>query len=731
MKPGPFSAAVAAILFFATACIPPAAGQDSQGKVAICDHHVHLLSPQLLSDWKAAGAAFSREDADYTDVERVFASQNVSSAFLVSMAHLYASPEGGILPAGDGATTTTEQQRVALENDWIARAVARVPDRAIGFFSVNPLRDYATDEMNRCRQRGLTGLKLHLPACGVDLRNASHLARLKDVFKWAADNRVPVLLHLFTAEPDGDVQAVSRLFWRELAGSCKGLDLCLAHLGSAGGFNRASQTLLDEFLLFRESGIPAGSDVHFDLSGAVLAAETDGLPATSPEMCQRLAGYIRTVGADRFFFASDYPVFSPAASAAALKDGLAMAEPDFDRLMQNHSKHFDELKSEAFGPFTVPLPVPPPADAVVLLDDRGTSLFLNRNGAAIDWAMEGGIVTSTPNGHHANHIVSDLHFRDAEIHAEFLVPGESDGNSGIYLHGGYELQILNSWGRAEVTAQDLGSLYGFAPPLVNASRPPGEWQSFDIRYRAPRRDPSGRIVEDGVLTAWLNGQLVQNKTRFGEPKSGFRPFLYRTTDYLRSLAEQYRRTQTGPLFLQDHGNPVRFRNLWIRPLDGLSFRSTEQRASQLEASVAELRATFGNWTVETSTFDPNGELTGQVAENCRFDWLEVDRVLTGRMETSDGAAVTAVQICLDRARHRLELSTVGSDGRLWTLTGEPGSDSRLSGEFEKDDGRKYRLRITCRILPDGALEWTTAQTTDGGQTWLPEKTRVFRRPTGD
>jgi hypothetical protein len=160
-----------------------------------------------------------------------------------------------------------------------------------------------------------------------------------------------------------------------------------------------------------------------------------------------------------------------------------------------------------------------------------------------------------------------LHLRDAEIHVEFAVDARAEGNSGVYIHGNYELQIFNSFGKQNPDAHDEGAIYDFHAPLVNASRKPGEWQVYDIRHRAPRRDDEGKIVQQGAITAWLNGQLVQDRSRFGEPRSVYHPFRYGTTPYLQKIWQRQLQTSTGPLFLQDHGSPTRFRNVWARPLD--------------------------------------------------------------------------------------------------------------------------------------------------------------------
>lgn len=224
-----------------------------------------------------------------------------------------------------------------------------------------------------------------------------------------------------------------------------------------------------------------------------------------------------------------------------------------------------------FAPDQSKLPVAPPKDAIVLFDGEKANLFLSRTGGDVSWPIEDGALVSSRGGGNTNHIVSRLHFRDADIHVEFMLPEKGSGNSGVYIHGNYELQIQNSYGKEKIGNGDMGAVYGFSKPLVNACRKPGEWQVYDIRYRAPRRDETGKIVEQGSITAWLNGKKVQENMRFGEPRSVYHPFRYGTTEYLKTIWERQKTTMTGPVFLQDHSNPVRFRNVWVRPLDDHAF----------------------------------------------------------------------------------------------------------------------------------------------------------------
>lgn len=223
-----------------------------------------------------------------------------------------------------------------------------------------------------------------------------------------------------------------------------------------------------------------------------------------------------------------------------------------------------------FKPDQSKLPVSPPKGAAVLLDDTGKHLFLSMAGEKTDWPVVDGMLVSTPKKNQ-NHIVSKLHFKDADIHVEFLLPEKGTGNSGVYLHGNYEIQILNSYGKEKLTQEDAGALYGFSPPLENACRKPGEWQVFDIRYRAPRRNEAGKIEQMGTVTVWYNGKKVQDGTEFGEPRSVYHPFRYGTTPYLEKIWDRQKKTMTGPVFLQDHGNPVKFRNVWVAPADDRAF----------------------------------------------------------------------------------------------------------------------------------------------------------------
>jgi hypothetical protein len=220
-------------------------------------------------------------------------------------------------------------------------------------------------------------------------------------------------------------------------------------------------------------------------------------------------------------------------------------------------------RADEFAPRQDILPVEAPAGAVVLLGPGVEPRFRAMDGGPADWKRDGDALIVTPSEGHANHVHSIDTFEDADLHVEFVVDPRAHGNSGLYFHGWFEMQIYDSAGVDPVTEQDEGSLYRFAKPLVNAARPVGEWQVYDIRYTAPRRDPAGQVKSPGSITAWLNGRKVQDGVEFDAPRSPYIPYKHGVTDHLRAVEKTLVETGRGPLFLQDHGSPTRFRNIWF------------------------------------------------------------------------------------------------------------------------------------------------------------------------
>ena len=152
-------------------------------------------------------------------------------------------------------------------------------------------------------------------------------------------------------------------------------------------------------------------------------------------------------------------------------------------------------------------------------------------------------------------------FGDVQLHVEWAAPirrrgvGQDRGNSGVFLMGQFEIQVLDSYQADTYADGQAGAIYGQYPPLFNASRPPGEWQTYDIAFRRPRFDGSGKLLEPARITLFHNGILVQNNE---EP---FGP-----TSWLEWEPYDASRGDRGPIALQDHDHPVRYRNIWLREL---------------------------------------------------------------------------------------------------------------------------------------------------------------------
>ena len=199
-------------------------------------------------------------------------------------------------------------------------------------------------------------------------------------------------------------------------------------------------------------------------------------------------------------------------------------------------------------------PGPPPSDAIVLFDGKDLSKWKGAGGEEARWKVAEGAMTVNGTGS----ILTREEFGDVQLHVEWAAPtevkGESQGrgNSGVYLQGRYEIQVLDSYNNKTYPNGQAGAFYGHAAPLVNASRPPGEWQTYDIVFHAPKTDDQG-TVQPGSFTVFHNGVLIQDHT----PITGEAT----TAAQFKGLAPK------GPLMLQDHGNPVRFRNIWVRPLN--------------------------------------------------------------------------------------------------------------------------------------------------------------------
>ncbi len=247
------------------------------------------------------------------------------------------------------------------------------------------------------------------------------------------------------------------------------------------------------------------------------------------------------------------------------------------------------------GTFSQPeRPGRPPSDAIVLFDGTDLSKWQGEKGGLAKWLVRDGYMEVVPG---TGEIRTREAFGDCQLHIEWAAPakvegeGQGRGNSGVFLMGRLEIQVLDSYNNVTYADGHAGAYYGVNPPLCLPLNPPGEFQVYDIVFRRPiYRD--GLVVDPGYVTVFLNGVLVQDHTplegpggHMGRSKPG--PF-----------------PEKGPLALQDHGNPTRFRNIWYRPLpprpaeggtDGwLSTEATRAKRAEIAASLRADAASLKN-----------------------------------------------------------------------------------------------------------------------------------------
>ena len=202
-------------------------------------------------------------------------------------------------------------------------------------------------------------------------------------------------------------------------------------------------------------------------------------------------------------------------------------------------------------------PGTPPSDAVVLFDGKDLSKWESIKGGPAKWTVGDGYFATVPG---TGFIQTKTAFGDCQLHIEWAAPNpphgtdQDRGNSGVFLHGLYEIQVLDSYDNVTYADGEAAAVYGQYPPQVNAARKPGEWQTYDIIFHGARFDASGKLTRPAILTVFFNGVLVQDHVKITGPTAHHQRPPYTSTP------------EKLPLALQDHNHPVRYRNIWIREL---------------------------------------------------------------------------------------------------------------------------------------------------------------------
>jgi len=288
-------------------------------------------------------------------------------------------------------------------------------------------------------------------------------------------------------------------------------------------------------------------------------------------------------------------VVSAPAVAASAGPRFYGDPPDDHHPWAVHDGNRPQPKTVVPGTFSTPdKPGKPPSDAIILFDGTDLSKWQTSKGEPAKWRVVDGVMEVVPG---SGEIQTKAQFGDCQLHVEWAAPkevkGDSQGrgNSGIFLCGGLEIQVLDSYNNLTYADGHAGAYYGINPPMALALNPPGEFQVYDIVFRRPVYK-NGQVLDPGYVTVFVNGVLVQDHTplegpggHMGRTKPG--PF-----------------PEKGPLRLQDHGNPMRFRNIWYRELprraveggtDGyLTQEATMAKRKEIAASIREDAARLRN-----------------------------------------------------------------------------------------------------------------------------------------
>ncbi len=202
----------------------------------------------------------------------------------------------------------------------------------------------------------------------------------------------------------------------------------------------------------------------------------------------------------------------------------------------------------------------PPSDAVVLFDGKDLSNWSDEKSKPSRWIVRDGYMESVKG---AGYVRTKQQFGSCQLHVEFATPsvvsgtGQGRGNSGVFLQGHYEIQVLDSYENKTYPDGQCGALYGRSVPLVNACCKPGQWQTYDVVYHRPFFDSAGKVTRKATFTVFQNGVLIQDHVELQGGTNWLGPHV---------VADYVAHGDQGPIMLQDHSNPVRFRNIWIREL---------------------------------------------------------------------------------------------------------------------------------------------------------------------
>jgi len=311
------------IIFFLifSSCNVPKKNKEIENKdeLSINDNHVHIMSPSLIKDWKNLGITFSKPNEYYSNIDTILKNNKAHFTNLIGMGYVYGISEFN--------QDREEYQNLKQENNYVLEVSKNQEQKLKPFIAVNPLKDYAINEIKRClKLNSKLGLKLHFNASQVYLTELIHLKKIKLIFKLASENDVPILLHFDNWHPKfgkPDIKILVNNILKDL----DHIHLTIAHFGTSGGFNKKTKNVIDAFLeLQKNSKILKKHTILFDISAVALDKDSEGVKKLTENNFSELKIYCDKIGYDKIVFGTDYPLYTSNEYFEILKVKLKLSD---------------------------------------------------------------------------------------------------------------------------------------------------------------------------------------------------------------------------------------------------------------------------------------------------------------------------------------------------------------------------------------------------------------------
>ncbi len=309
--------------------------ENEQAQTITYDSHVHIMSPQLIQYWKSLGIPFSKSEVNYSNIDTILKNCGAEYINLIGMAYVYGNPEY--------YQSDEVQDKMMRENDHVLEAAKKYPQRVKAFFAVDPLKEFAINEMERCY--GLnpnTGLKLHFNTSQVYLTEPEHRNKVKKVLAKSAEYQIPVLLHFDNWHPkfgQRDMEILVDTILPEIPP----VEIQIAHFGSSGGFNQKTKDIIDTYLALKnQNRIPAKHRIYFDISAVALDEDSEGVSKLINAEFKELNRYIDLLGIENIVFGTDYPLYNGKQYLKILRDRVHLSDVELNEMMKRRPPLYQE-----------------------------------------------------------------------------------------------------------------------------------------------------------------------------------------------------------------------------------------------------------------------------------------------------------------------------------------------------------------------------------------------------